>query len=1339
MAITRITVRGARQHNLKNIDVEIPRNTLTVITGLSGSGKSSLAFDTIYAEGQRRYVETLSAYARQFLDQMERPDVDGIDGLSPSISIEQKTTSRSPRSTVGTSTEIYDYLRLLYSSIGVPHCPRCGREISRQSAEQIVARVMQHLAGNGGTPAAEERVMILSPIVRGRKGEFKKEIEKLGQHGFTRARIDGELLNLDEEIALDKRKNHTIEVMIDRLLVKPGIEKRLEQSVALAMKLAGGLVQVAFVGGEEQLYSARLACPQCGINVPHLEPRSFSFNSAYGACPECQGLGSRYDFDPAKIIIDWSKPLLDGGLGPGSSQQNMVHMLQIAAQAYGFDLSTPFEKLPDATQNLILYGPNGKKGGRAGFQGLLAHLKQVLDETPSESYREWLLNYMSATQCTACRGQRLRPESLGVRVNGMSISGFTALPVTRALEAAQRIKLGPREEQIAGRIVREVHERLAFLNGVGLGYISLDRSAATLSGGEGQRIRLATQIGSKLRGVLYVLDEPSIGLHHRDNGRLLTALEELRDLGNTVLVVEHDEETIRRADYVIDLGPGAGRHGGELVASGTPQQIMDAPGSLTGAYISGRSAIGVRHERRQPSGAIAILGAAANNLKHLDISFPLGVITVVTGVSGSGKSTLVNDILYRALARQLYRSREEPGAHKQITGADLIDKVIQIDQSPIGRSPRSNPATYTGVFTHLRDLYAMLPESRERGYKAGRFSFNVSGGRCEACQGEGQRRIEMNFLPDVYVLCEVCGGRRYNHETLAVRYKDTSIAELLETPASDALPLLENIPQIRQKLQTLVDVGLGYLHLGQSAVTLSGGEAQRIKLARELSKRQTGRTLYLLDEPTTGLHAADVARLLAAIHGLIDNGNTVITVEHDLDVIKVADWVVDLGPGSGADGGRVVAMGTPETISDCEASATGEALRGAHTAEALRHNAEALRHNAEAPRHDLESAVEQDVSPARHRLLDPIRLTNVTTHNLQHVDVEIPANRLTVITGVSGSGKSSLAFDTLFAEGQQRFADTFSTYARRFITHSSEAEFDEVSGLTPTIAISQRVPSRNPRSTVGTLTEIHDHYRLLFARAGIRFCPACNQALADATCPHCGFTGVHALTASMFSPNSEHGACPRCKGLGVLLDGDASKLVTDASRPLDGGAMAGHQAGRFYGDPHGQHMAILRAAGEALQIDFAAPWISLAPRARAIAMQGAGDRVFDVEWTYLRGRRTGVHRFQSRWPGLLAYLREEYERKHADRRGEAMDVLMTPVACDVCGGGGLKAEFLSVRFAGLAIHELLAKSVEDGLAFFEAVPSGPAGADPGSQRCPPNSARTSSYVFGDCAMPASRT
>ena len=941
MGLTKLVIRGARQHNLKNISLEIPRNTLTVITGLSGSGKSSLAFDTIYAEGQRRYVESLSAYARQFLDQMERPEVDVIEGLSPSIAIEQKTTTRSPRSTVGTITEIYDYLRVIYASVGVPHCPKCGQPIARQSSEQIVQAIL-----GGQLCKPDDRVMILAPIVRGRKGAYRKELEKLAQDGFVRARIDGDLVQLDDLPDLDKRKNHTIEVVVDRLLVKQGIAARLEQSIATALKLAAGLVTVAVVGGKEHVYSEKLACPDCGLSVPQLEPRSFSFNSPYGACPACNGLGSKYDFDPGKVMNDWSRPLFDGGLAIGSGSAYMKRTLELAAYAHGFDLDTPFDKFPARIQNLIFYGyppsdkakgdatestePPARKGEKGfRFPGILKMLDRNFEESSSDTFREWMTQYMSATLCSVCHGKRLRPESLAVKLAGYSIADFTALSLAAARQAVDKIlrQLTFRQKEIAARPLEEVAERLDFLLAVGLGYLSLDRSAATLSGGEAQRIRLATQIGSRLRGVLYVLDEPSIGLHNRDNERLLTSLEHLRNLGNTVLVVEHDEDTIRRADFVVDLGPGAGNAGGYLVAQGKPEQIAASSESLTGRYLSGSSVIPVPESRRSPNGKfIQVLGASANNLKDLDVTFPLGLLTVITGVSGSGKSTLVNDILYRALAQKLYRSSEPPGAHRELLGIEHIDKVIEIDQAPIGRTPRSNPATYTGVFAPIRELFAMLPESRERGYRPGRFSFNVKGGRCEACQGDGLRRIEMNFLPDVYVMCEVCRGRRYNSETLAVRYKGHSISDVLNLPISEALKLLENIPQIQQKLSTLVEVGLGYVTLGQSATTLSGGEAQRIKLARELSKRQTGRTLYILDEPTTGLHFDDVRKLLDVLQRLVALGNTVLIIEHHLDVIKQADWVIDLGPEGGESGGRVVAQGPPEQIARTKKSYTGQAL-----------------------------------------------------------------------------------------------------------------------------------------------------------------------------------------------------------------------------------------------------------------------------------------------------------------------------------------------------------------------------------------------------------------------------
>jgi excinuclease ABC subunit A len=978
MAITHITVRGARQHNLRNVNVSIPRNTLTVVTGLSGSGKSSLAFDTIYAEGQRRYVETLSAYARQFLDQMERPDVDAIDGLSPAISIEQKTTSRSPRSTVGTITEIYDYLRLLYASVGQPHCPNCGLPITRQTPEQIVAQIVERTVSE----SPGERITVLAPLVRGRKGEFREELEALDQQGF-RARIDGEMVELTEGMRLDKRKNHTVEAVVDRIILKPLAPavhlplttdhlplkydtKRLETSVVKALQMANGLVLIGFVGPvtrrqQETLYSSSMACPDCGINVARLEPRSFSFNSAYGACPECHGLGSIYDFDPAKTITDWSKPLFDGAMGPGSGSSYLQRLIKLAAEKYSIDLKVPFEQLTKPQQDFFLYGPPKGESGRTGFHGIFSYLRSNLDDTKSEGYREYMMQYMSATTCPRCHGKRLRPESLAVTIpidlppdnlpqeanaaqnqasareasrtaRSASIADFTALSLERALAAARALHFTGREAIIADRLQREIIERLEFLLAVGLDYLSLDRSAATLSGGEGQRIRLATQIGSRLRGVLYVLDEPSIGLHQRDNRRLLNALENLRDLGNTVLVVEHDEDTIRQADYVVDLGPGAGKNGGLLIADGTPEQIMANPASLTGQYLAGKIEIVARPHPRPLTGKwITIEDATAHNLQHLTAHFPLGVMTVVTGVSGSGKSTLVTDILYRALARTLYGSHEEPGAHGRVVGIDQIDKVIEIDQSPIGRTPRSNPATYTGVFTAIRDLFAQLPEARERGYKPGRFSFNVRGGRCEACQGEGQKRIEMNFLPDVYVLCDVCNGRRYNQETLQVRFNSHSIADLLDLPIADALPILKDIPTAAAKLQTLVDVGLGYIHLGQSATTLSGGEAQRMKLARELSKRQTGRTLYLLDEPTTGLHFDDVRKLLEVLHRLTDLGNTVIIIEHNLDIVRNADYVLDLGPEGGERGGHIIAHGTPEQIATVSTSYTGQFLARHYT------------------------------------------------------------------------------------------------------------------------------------------------------------------------------------------------------------------------------------------------------------------------------------------------------------------------------------------------------------------------------------------------------------------------
>lgn len=929
-----IHVRGARAHNLKNVSVRIPRDKFVVVTGLSGSGKSSLAFDTIYAEGQRRYVESLSAYARQFLGQMDKPDVDGIDGLSPAISIDQKTTSRNPRSTVGTVTEIYDYLRLLFARVGHPYCPNCDIPISSQTVEQMVDRLMQL--------PERSRLQILAPIVRGRKGEHQKIIEQMRKGGYVRLRVDGVVRELDEDIQLEKNKKHNLEVVVDRIVLRDDVQSRLADSLESALSLGNGIVLVDVMDAEELMFSQNMACPSCGFSVDELAPRMFSFNSPFGACETCSGIGINMEVDEELVIPNETLSISEGGIVPwaGSTSTYYPQLLKAACRAFGIDIDVPIAQLPKDALQKIFYGSGApieftyendfgqRKTAQIAFEGVIPNLVRRHRDTASDSIREFIEGFMSAKPCPACKGRRLKPQSLAVRVGDRNIADVTDTSVVEALKFFSALDLSEKEMQIARQIFKEIESRLGFLRDVGLDYLTLSRSAGTLSGGEAQRIRLATQLGSSLMGVLYILDEPSIGLHQRDNERLIRTLENMRDLGNTLIVVEHDEDTMLASDFIIDMGKGAGVHGGEIISQGTPKQVMEDTESVTGLYLSGRRFIPVPTERRKPDERwLEIKKARENNLKNINVKIPIGVLTCVTGVSGSGKSTLVNEVLHKALARDLNRARIRPGAHEKIMGLPHLDKVIDIDQSPIGRTPRSNPATYTGVFDDIRDLFATTNEAKMRGYKKGRFSFNVRGGRCEACRGDGIIKIEMHFLPDVYVPCEVCKGKRYNRETLEVRYKGKNISEVLEMTIEDALEFFENIPRISRRMQTLMDVGLGYMHLGQPATTLSGGEAQRVKLASELHRRSTGRTLYILDEPTTGLHVADIERLLTVLHRLVDNGDTVLIIEHNLDVIKTADYLVDLGPEGGDRGGQLVAAGTPEQLSQVENSYTGRFLK----------------------------------------------------------------------------------------------------------------------------------------------------------------------------------------------------------------------------------------------------------------------------------------------------------------------------------------------------------------------------------------------------------------------------
>ena len=1082
-----IVVRGARVHNLKNVHLELPKNQLICFTGVSGSGKSSMAFDTLYAEGQRRYIASLSAYARQFMGQLEKPDVDQITGLAPTISIAQKSAGHNPRSTVGTITEIYDYLRVLFARVGTPYDPETGERIVAQTRDQVVQRILEL--------PAESRIQLLAPLVRERRGQYRELFEDLQRRGFLRVRVDGEIFTLDQIPELDRYRRHNIDLVVDRLILRGEVEARLGEAVDTGLDMGEDRLVVLVENGEELTFGTATS--------PTIEiaPQMFSFNNPQGMCPDCHGLGNMLVMSDRLMIPDPGKSILEGAirpLGDVTSNKWRHHLYEGAASHLSFSLDTPWKELTEAQQDAFLHGLGDEKieftytnkrnytwSHDDKYEGVVQYLEERY-HGGSEKIRRDLNQYMGTQICPTCEGGRLRPEALAVTIDDHSLPQLTGLPVAECNRFFHELQLDETQQLIAEEALKEIRSRLQLLVDIGLDYLTLDRGSHTLSGGEAQRIRLASQIGSGLVGVLYVLDEPSIGLHHRDNQRLLATLRRLRDLGNTVIVVEHDEETICQADLVVDFGPGAGERGGELVVCAPPDEVASTPESQTGQYLAGVRAISIPEERRPGNGKwLEVVGARHHNLKEIAARIPLGLFTCVTGVSGSGKSSLINDILFKTLDRQLHRAQIEPGDHDRIDGVDQLDKVIRIDQKPIGRTPRSNPATYTDVFTPIRALFARLPEARVRGYQQGRFSFNVKSGRCEACEGNGAQLVEMEFLADVWVVCELCAGRRFNRETLTVKYKEKSIADVLDMEVEEALEFFANVPQVRRVLQTLNDVGLGYIKLGQPAPTLSGGEAQRVKLAKELCRRSTGRTLYLLDEPTTGLHFADVDKLLRILHTFADQGNTVVVIEHNMEVIKTADYIIDMGPDGGEAGGHIIASGTPEEVSREKSSYTGQIL------------ADILRPKKKTRK---KKPVAGNGKKKPESFISEIEVIGARMHNLQSVDVTIPREQMTVVSGVSGSGKSSLAFDTLYAEGQRRYVESLSAYARQFLDQMEKPKVERVTGLSPAIAIEQKSPSRNPRSTVGTITEVYDYVRALFATLGTQHCPTC-QVPVDVQTP----------------------------------------------------------------------------------------------------------------------------------------------------------------------------------------------------------------------------------------------